>query len=207
MSYFSSSMSEESRRDPSSAPLRGFPPAGAVDPGDEPLFLILGSFPSRLSLERKEYYGNPKNHFWTVVSSCFGLPEPTGYEGKMELLKRCRIAVWDLFASCERQGSLDKDIARAFPNPVASLLEGFPTIRSVGANGGASAGGFLKEFVRARGALLPRTGDSLAWKPSFSPERSIRLFRLPSTSPVPTAVFKKAVDKIPLWKEFFTIRM
>jgi len=219
MSFSSSSMSEDAPREPpdarenapqnrlNDALLRGFPPAGAVDPGDEPLFLILGSFPSVQSLERKEYYGNPRNHFWIILSSCFGLPEPRSYAEKLEFLKRCRIALWDVFALCERPGSLDRDIVRAVPNPVASLLERFPTIRNIGANGAASTTGFLKEFVRERGGLLARTGESLVWSPSTCPGRSIRLVRLPSTSPVPTSEFKTARDKIPLWRDFFTIQM
>lgn len=207
MLFSSSSMSEDSPSGRDKDLLHGFSPVGAVDAGEEPLFLILGSFPSVLSLERKEYYGNPKNHFWTVVSSCFGLAEPRSYDGKIELLKRCHIALWDVFACCERQGSLDKDIVRAMPNPVAALLSEFPTIKKIGANGGASASGFMKEVVRASGAHFSRIGDILAWKPSFSSGRVIHLVRLPSTSPVPTAAFKSASDKMPLWREFFTIRM
>jgi len=198
-------------------PLEGFPPAGAVEENEDPLFLILGSFPSVRSLEKREYYGNPLNHFWKAVSECVGQPEPLSYEGKIEMLKKARIALWDVFYSCERPGSLDKDISRAQPNPIAEFLRRHPSIVAIGANGGAAAQGFAREFVKGSalagggsgggGAALSRTGDSLVWTPVFATERRIRVTRLPSTSPVPTAVFKTVADKLPYWKKFFTIQM
>ena len=166
--------------------LEGFPPAGAVEEGESPLFLILGSFPSVRSLEKREYYGNPQNHFWKILCDCFGQPEPFSYAEKIEMLKKARIAIWDIFSSCERPGSLDKDISRARPNPIAEFLRRHPSIVTIGANG----------------AALSRTGDSLVWTPDFSPERRIQIARLPSTSPVPTAAFKTISDKMPYWKKF-----
>lgn len=217
MSSSSNSMSEN-------VPLDGFPPAGAVEESEDPLFLILGSFPSVRSLEKREYYGNPQNHFWKIIRDCFGQPEPHSYAEKIEMLKMARIALWDIFSSCERPGSLDKDISRAQPNPIAEFLRRHPSIVAIGANGGAAAQGFSREFIKesalveggggggsggggSGGAALSRTGDSLVWTPGFSPERRIRVTRLPSTSPVPTAAFKTMADKLPYWKKFFTIHM
>ncbi len=34
--------------------------------------LILGSFPSVLSLESGQYYGNPRNAFWPITAELFG---------------------------------------------------------------------------------------------------------------------------------------
>ncbi len=190
-------------------PHEGFPPAGAVEINETPLFLILGSFPSVRSLEKREYYGNPQNHFWRIVASCFGVLEPQSYAVKIEMLKEARIALWDIFSTCERQGSLDKNISLAQPNPIAEFLCQHPSIVAIGANGGVAALGCVDEFIRG-GKRLSRTGDSLEWMPGFSlisPERRILVTRLPSTSPVPSAGFRTASDKIPLWKAFFTIRM
>ncbi|HWR11771.1 MAG TPA: DNA-deoxyinosine glycosylase [Rectinemataceae bacterium] len=193
------------------APLEGFPPAGAVGEGEEPLFLILGSFPSVRSLEKREYYGNPRNHFWKIICDCFGRPEPYSYEGKIEMLKKARIALWDVFASCERPGSLDKDISRVQPNPIVEFLRRRPSIVAIGANGGAAAQGFAIEIIgskpRRAGESFSRTGQCLDWTPGFAPGRRIRVTRLPSSSPVPTAAFKTAADKMPVWKLFFTIQM
>lgn len=195
-------------------PLEGFPPAGAVEEGESPLFLILGSFPSVRSLEKREYYGNPQNHFWKIVAECLGQPEPLSYAGKIEMLKKARIALWDIFSSCERPGSLDKDISQAQPNPIAEFLGRHQTIVAIGANGGAAAQGFAREFAKQTalasgggGTALSRTGDSLVWTPDFSSQRRIQIARLPSTSPVPTAAFKTIADKMPYWKKFFTIHM
>ena len=207
MSSSSNSMSEN-------VTLEGFPPAGAVEEGESPLFLILGSFPSVRSLEKREYYGNPQNHFWKILCDCFGQPEPFSYAEKIEMLKKARIAIWDIFSSCERPGSLDKDISRARPNPIAEFMRRHPSIVTIGTNGGAAARGFAGEFVKGSalgggggGAALSRTGDSLVWTPDFSPERRIHIARLPSTSPVPTAAFKTISDKMTYWKKFFTIHM
>ena len=47
--------------------------------GPEPLVLILGSFPSVLSLTHSEYYGNPRNRFWAVMEELFGIPAALSY--------------------------------------------------------------------------------------------------------------------------------
>ena len=215
---------EGSREGAASPRLFGFPPAGALgadaafsaagaaepssEPSPEPRFLILGSFPSAQSLERREYYGNPRNHFWRIVALCFGQPEPAVYGGKLALLREGRIALWDVYAACERQGSLDKDIAAGAPNPIFRFIAERPGIEAIGLNGGAAAAAFLASLPG--GVPLPRlarSGDSAPWTPSFDPERTIRVARLPSTSPIPTAGFKTADDKLPLWKRFFTIHL
>lgn len=186
--------------------LNGFPPAGALGE-PEPRFLVLGSFPSVLSLGKGEYYGNPRNHFWTIVAVSFGLPEPRGYDEKIAMLVSARIALWDLFASCEREGSLDVDISGAAPNPIADFLRRHSSIEAIGVNGGAAAAGFAAEFAFPKGERLAKTGDRRLWYPEFAPGRRITVVRLPSTSPVPTAAFKVAADKMELWKRFFTIHM
>ena len=48
--------------------LQGFPPI--VD--DDARVLILGSFPSALSLAAHQYYANPRNAFWPITSELFG---------------------------------------------------------------------------------------------------------------------------------------
>lgn len=205
--------------------LSGFPPAGALgadaaewgaaqgdeagaDHSPEPRFLILGSFPSAQSLERREYYGNPRNHFWRVAAFCLGRAEPRAYGEKLALLREGRIALWDAYAACERHGSLDKDIAAGTPNPIVRFIALHPTIEAVGLNGGAAAAAFLAGIPG--GVPLPRlarSGDSARWTPGFDQARTMRVARLPSTSPIPTAGFKTAEDKFPLWKRFFTIQM
>lgn len=54
--------------------------------GPAPRLLLLGTFPSPLSREKGEYYGNPQNQFWRIVFSVFGAPfDNPSYDEK----KRC----------------------------------------------------------------------------------------------------------------------
>jgi len=214
-SCFSSSMSDgEDGSTGGHGLLDGFPPAGAVYRESGPRFLILGSFPSVASLERKEYYGNPRNHFWLLMATCFDIPLPLAYEGKIAMLRDRKIALWDVFASCERKGSLDKNIANGTPNAIVEFVEEHPSIVAIGMNGGASASRFVSEFAKGSGTgLLSRVGDSFLWESrdgwaSYAcPDRRILVSRLPSSSPVPTSGYKSVADKLPPWFKFFTIRM
>ena len=43
---------------------------------NKPKVLILGSMPSKLSFEKQQYYGNPRNHFWPILFELFnGFPK------------------------------------------------------------------------------------------------------------------------------------
>lgn len=84
--------------------------------GFEPIFnnsskvLILGSFPSVKSREVEFYYGNKQNRFWRVLCEAFGEQLPTSIEEKKRLCLNNGIALWDIVASCEIEGSMDTDI-------------------------------------------------------------------------------------------------
>src|SRR4029453_13419391 len=41
--------------------------------------LVLGSFPSKQSLEKQEYYGNRQNHFWQIMGLLFSFDPQTPY--------------------------------------------------------------------------------------------------------------------------------
>jgi double-stranded uracil-DNA glycosylase len=112
--------------------LTGLPPL--VD--DRAKVLILGSFPSEMSLVKQEYYGNPQNHFWPMMEALFGvhLDAPFG-ERKAAMLAR-GVAVWDVIAECSREGSGDDKIQHAVANPLIPLLEDHPAIRHIAFNGG-----------------------------------------------------------------------
>jgi len=90
---------------------RGFPP---IADGNSRI-LILGTFPSPLSREKNEYYGNPRNQFWRILQEIFFEPFTTvDYAHKKALLYANSIAVWDVIAECEADGALDASIR----NPV-----------------------------------------------------------------------------------------
>ena len=77
--------------------------------------LILGSMPSVKSLELGFYYGHPQNRFWKILGEIVGEEFPADVEGKKVLLSRYGIALYDVIAACEREGSLDSAIRNAVP--------------------------------------------------------------------------------------------
>ena len=86
---------------------RGFPPV--VDAGIKTL--ILGSFPSRASLGKAQYYGHPQNQFWRLVGAVIDEPLPEmDYEERKRTLLKHRIGLWDIIDACRRDGSLDSAI-------------------------------------------------------------------------------------------------
>src|SRR5207249_4908149 len=91
--------------------------------GPNPKILILGSMPGLASLKKRQYYGHKQNQFWRLLGEVLGekLPE-LDYDGRLEVLKRRGVALWDVLAECEREGSLDSDIHEEEPNAIAKLL-------------------------------------------------------------------------------------
>jgi TDG/mug DNA glycosylase family protein len=116
--------------------------------GDNPMVLILWSFPSRKSLERKQYYANPQNQFWRIMAAFFCFENPGAIEWNSEELKCHHIAVWDVIASRKfQQGSGDRDIRDTKLNDIARFVYDHPTIRFIGLNGG-KAGECFRKLIR-----------------------------------------------------------
>ena len=110
----------------------------------EPRILILGSLPSDESIRQQEYYGNPKNLFWKVLAGVYGSPVPETYPEKKTFLAKHHIALWDVYASAEREGSLDSNIKEPERNDVLGLIRAHPTIQNVVLNGGKAASAFKR---------------------------------------------------------------
>ena len=121
--------------------------------GQFPEILILGSLPSDESIRRQEYYGHPRNRFWPVMAAVLGEELPTSYEAKKAMLMDHKIAVWDVFASARRHGSLDSAIHDEVPNDIADLLRANPSIRTIGLNGGKAATAFRRFCRNNPGAI------------------------------------------------------
>ena len=121
--------------------------------GEDPVVLILGSFPGRLSLASREYYGNAQNHFWMIMEELFSLDRSLPYPERCARLAGRGIALWDVVSVCSRGGSADSTIR----NPRFNNLEGFlllhPTVRLIALNG-TTAGRYYAES-RARTAAVP----------------------------------------------------
>lgn len=72
---------------------------------DKAKVVILGSFPGEQSLEKGQYYANPTNQFWNLLGI-----EDALYKEKLNTLAKMGIGLWDVIKSCDREGSLDKNI-------------------------------------------------------------------------------------------------
>jgi double-stranded uracil-DNA glycosylase len=157
-----------------------FPPISTKDSR----VLILGSMPGMKSLEQQQYYAHPQNAFWHVMAALFGMPVDT-YAQRVALIKKNRLALWDVLKCCERQGSLDMriDDSTIEVNDFAAFFKRHPKITHVFFNGMKSE----KEF---RKRVLPRLAENL--------RNRLALARLPSTSPAMAGLNK--ASKIKSWQ-------
>ena len=102
--------------------------------------LVLGSFPGVASLQAQQYYAHPRNQFWPLLGALWGL-ELTSlpYARRLAEARRRGLGLWDVYASCRRQGSLDQAIEDPELNDLASLRRRAPQLQCVAHNGGESA--------------------------------------------------------------------
>jgi len=168
--------------------LSSFPPI--ADTGSR--LLILGTMPGEQSLRLGQYYGNPRNHFWRLIYTLFS--EQKGnrhgsdddrrvphaeYAERIDFVRRHGVALWDVLASCEREGSLDSRIRQEQANDFAAFFTAHPLIRHVFFNGAAAEKLFLKHAAPSVSGL------------------PLAFHRLPSSSPALTAPFEQ---KLAAWK-------
>lgn len=138
--------------------------------------LILGSFPSAASLAAGQYYAHRQNQFWRILGEVLGQPlMEMDYAARQAAVKAAGIAIWDVYASCEREGSLDTAIRAAVPNDFSRLKKSAPALRRVCFNGGTA--GRLSRLLEASGfecLILPSTSPANA---SWSYERKLAAWR------------------------------
>lgn len=60
-----------------------------------PKVLILGSMPSRISLEKQQYYANTRNHFWNILYTLFQIAPIESYDEKIQFVRKRHLALWD----------------------------------------------------------------------------------------------------------------
>lgn len=96
--------------------------------------LILGSFPSPRSRETGFYYGHPQNRFWPLLGLLFDEEPPSSNADKCSFLKKHRIALWDVVASCEIQGAEDNSISVPSGNDIRWILSA-SNIKTIFTNG------------------------------------------------------------------------
>lgn len=141
--------------------LQGLPPIENPDA----CALVLGSMPGGASLRQSRYYAHPQNLFWPLMDTIIGVPVAAPYEERLERLRAAGVALWDVIASCEREGSLDSAIRGAVVNDFAGFFATHRSVRSILFNGAAAETTFLRRVP-----------------PSTVPD-GLKLVRLPSTSP------------------------
>jgi hypoxanthine-DNA glycosylase len=134
--------------------------------------LVLGSLPGEESLARRQYYGNPRNHFWRLIGAVTGEAlEPLPYEERLERLLAAGIGLWDTIGAATRRGSLDGNIRGIEANELAGLADGLPELRAVGFNGGRSASLGLRQLAGRPLALIPLPSSSPAYTLPFEAKR------------------------------------
>ena len=134
--------------------------------------LILGSFPSVKSREAGFFYGHPQNRFWRVCAAVFSDAVPETIEEKKQFILAHGLALWDVIASCDIEGSSDSSIKNAVPNDFSFILKTAP-IRQIYTNGGTAYKLYHKYCEKVTGfeaVKLPSTSPANA---SYSLERLI----------------------------------
>ena len=123
--------------------------------------LILGSFPSVKSREQMFFYGHPQNRFWKVISAVFECETPESIGQKKEFLLSNGIALWDVIASCDIDGSSDSSISNVIANDLDVILKN-ADIEKIFVNG-KTAEKYYKKYTEKK------TGLSAVCLPSTSP--------------------------------------
>ena len=163
--------------------LHGFPPIA----DRSARVLILGSMPSEASLAAGEYYAFRHNQFWRIAGEIGGFAHDAPYARRKAALRRCRIALWDVVASCVRPGSLDSAIREDSirVNDFDAFLASHPAIRRVCFNG--------------------RKAES-AWRrrvaPTLPASLQLEYCLLPSTSPAHAGMGYRS--KLRIWRDAIT---
>lgn len=128
--------------------------------------LILGSFPSQKSREQVFFYGHPQNRFWKVLSLVFDNKTPQSVEEKRDFILSHNIALWDVIASCEIEGSADSSIKNVIPNDFSEILKS-ADINQIFVNGKTAEkyyNKYIKEKIGRETICLPSTSPAnAAW--------------------------------------------
>lgn len=150
---------------------------------DNACIVILGSMPGNASLQHGEYYSQQNNQFWRLLATVFNEEMGVQYAEKTQFLALHGIALWDVFHTCDRAGSLDSAITSAAVNDFADFFSQHPAIRRILLNGRAA-----EEAFRAKVAPLQHLPDGL------------QVIYVPSSSPTPGRNVKTFDEKVVAWR-------
>jgi hypoxanthine-DNA glycosylase len=132
--------------------------------------------PSVKSLSEQAYYAHPRNGFWPLMGKILAFDSELPYAVRLQNLLASGVGLWDVYAGCERKGSLDSAIINATAefNDFVSLFNQYPGIRLLVFNGKTAFNMFHRLVKKA-----PELADFLNNK---------KLLCLPSTSPANAAL-------------------
>lgn len=154
--------------------------------------LILGTMPGQRSLQSRQYYAHPRNALWPILCAIVRDEEPSynvhtklSYEQRCRFVTQAGFGLWDVLASCERQGSLDSNIVKSteIPNEIGDLAKRHPELRTVVCNG-RTAEALFKRHIR------PTLSDKFA---------ELNIVCVPSSSPAMASLDLKA--KYQFWRK------
>jgi hypoxanthine-DNA glycosylase len=149
--------------------------------------VVLGSFPGVASLQAQQYYGHPRNHFWPILSAIWGIElSALTYAPRLQAMLDRGVGLWDVYASCQRIGSLDSSILldSEVANDIPSLLDVHPGIAAIALNGAKAHQVFQRRIA-----------------PAIDPHRlcGLAVLALPSTSPANASISRQ--HKLARWRE------
>ena len=139
--------------------------------------LILGSFPSVKSREAKFFYVHPQNRFWKVAAGVFEESVPETIPEKRAFLLRNHIAMWDVIASCDIEGSADATIRNVIPNDLSIILDAAP-VRAIFVNGRTAEkyyNQYTRDVIGREAICLPSTSPANA---AWSVERLLQAWQV-----------------------------
>ena len=152
--------------------LQGLPPVL----GPHTRLIVLGSFPGQASLKAQQYYAHPRNQFWPLLAALWGVDlQALSYEQRLALLLERGLGLWDVYASCLREGSLDSAIEAPEFNDWAELRRLSPDLQAVAHNGGESARAM--RHTLALGSTVHRLPSTSPANASWSFERKLAAWR------------------------------
>ena len=138
--------------------------------------VVLGSFPGVASLQAQQYYGHPRNHFWPILSALWNVDLVRAtYAQRLAEARAHGLGLWDVYARCEREGSLDSAIENARLNDLAGLKRLAPLLQAIAHNGGESARAMKQ--IQALGLPVQRLPSSSPANASWSFERKLGAWR------------------------------
>ena len=138
--------------------------------------VVLGSFPGVASLTAQQYYGHPRNHFWPILSALWNVDLVTlPYAERIAIVQAHGLGLWDVYAQCRREGSLDSAIRSPQLIDLAELARIAPGLQAIAHNGGESARAM--RHTRALGLAVHRLPSTSPANASWHFDRKLAAWR------------------------------